>query len=406
MENNFKKFIEEAKKVTLTKDERVNIGRILEVHIDNQPVINERRVRLGYQRSIIPIKPILQFMPIFLALIVAVSGGTALAANGSLPGDFLYPMKVGLNERIVDTLSLTDTMKAEHQSNLAARRIEEIQELAVRGLLNVEIEEEAGANFEQHMEKTLELIAKLEAAGKFEAAAEISSHLEALLNAHEDLINRISRDNDSTTGNNLDDMSARVNSRLRTVEGIRTQAEGYVNVDDDQGEDESKRLENVAEVKKEQSEDGIDDAKNLLNKYTPQLDNEFETDIQVLINAAEDADANGEVALTDGDFGAAFKYFQVSLRLTHQAEVMMRAWTSFRINVNGSASVNLRGLGNQNDDEQNTEDVDEVSNGAEDNNNNGNGQDEGDDSNDNEPDNVDDDISLRTMIKTNIGLDI
>src|SRR3989338_6240101 len=122
MENNFKKFIEEAKKVTLTKDERVNIGRILEVHIDNQPVINERRVRLGYQRSIIPIKPILQFMPIFLALIVAVSGGTALAANGSLPGDFLYPMKVGLNERIVDTLSLTDTMKAEHQSNLAARR--------------------------------------------------------------------------------------------------------------------------------------------------------------------------------------------------------------------------------------------------------------------------------------------
>ena len=56
MENNFKKFIEEAKKVTLTKDERVNIGRILEVHIDNQPVINERRVRLGYQRSIIPIK--------------------------------------------------------------------------------------------------------------------------------------------------------------------------------------------------------------------------------------------------------------------------------------------------------------------------------------------------------------
>lgn len=336
MKNKFKQIIKESKGVHLTKEEKLGALRILQAHMDSVPVIERGGVRLGYKGQK-QTKFALKFMPLVIALFLAVSGGTALAANGALPGDLLYPVKVGFNEQVVDILSLTSEAKAKHQSELAAERIEELQELSVRGILNAEVKARAGVNFEKHTEKALKLIEKLEEKGKFEAAAEISSRLEALLKAHQNLIDQVSAtvDTDDDEDTDLDDILEKVNNRIKTVTEIREKAEKHMDDDEDEDEDESKsaRLDNAASVKAKQSQEAIDEAKELFDQYASVLNDSLEDKIESLIDEAEDAHEDGEEALEDGNSVNAFWHFQVSLRLTHQAKVMMRAWVSFDLDL-------------------------------------------------------------------------
>jgi len=334
MKSRFKKFIKNAQKITLTEEEKFNAKKILELHMENHPVINGEEVRLGYARS--KIKPILTFklMPLILALLFALSGGTALAADNTLPGDFLYPIKVGVNEQVREMLTLRQEAKAEYRSDLAARRIEEMQRLIAEGNVDETLIDELEERFEQHTEKALDLVDKLEAKGRFEAAAQVSSRLEAALEAHGDLMARISGD-DETAHLALEGIRERVNNRLKSIAEIREQAEKHIGAEDDDNSDdeedsnESAWLENAAEIKKQQSEEGIDDAKKLLAENESVLDNELEDEIESRIEAAEDAHADGLEALADGDAPTAFRYFQASLRFTHQVQVMIKSWVSF-----------------------------------------------------------------------------
>ena len=54
-----------------------------------------------------------KLMPIALILTLAVlaSTGVSLAAEQALPGDFLYPIKVGVNERVQASLAATPKAK-------------------------------------------------------------------------------------------------------------------------------------------------------------------------------------------------------------------------------------------------------------------------------------------------------
>jgi hypothetical protein len=328
MKDKFKKLINNARKITLTDEERFSAKRILELHIENHPVRNGRKTSLKYERS--KIKSILtfKFMPLILALLFALGGGTALAANNSLPGEFLYPMKVGFNEQTRGILALTKDAKAEYQSDLVAERVEEIQKLVVKNNeLSTDVREEVGENFERYMEKALELIRQLEASGDFEAATEVSSHLEAILNAHQDLINEIS-DKNETSRLNLEDILSRVDDRLKTVEGVREEAEDHIESSDENDEsgNDSAKLKNAAKVKLSQSEQAIKKAKDLLLENELVLGDNLKSDIESVIKEAEDAHAKGVGELSKGNSADAFKYFQDSLRLTHQVKTMVKSW--------------------------------------------------------------------------------
>lgn len=71
---------------------------------------------------------------IVLAL-AAVGGGTAYASQGSLPGDALYPVKLG-TEQVRMALPGDDAGKAERALTFADRRVEEIVDLAAEGRID------------------------------------------------------------------------------------------------------------------------------------------------------------------------------------------------------------------------------------------------------------------------------
>ncbi len=72
---------------------------------------------------------------IILAIVIALGaagGGTAYAAQNSLPGDTLYPVKLGTEQAIM-MLPGDDVARAERALNFAERRVQEMETLAERG---------------------------------------------------------------------------------------------------------------------------------------------------------------------------------------------------------------------------------------------------------------------------------
>jgi len=92
-----------------------------------------------------------------LLLFVLAGTGTVSAAQGALPGDLLYPVKVSVNEKVEVALAPTPAAKAEVQVRLAERRVDEARELSVRGRLDEKTAKILMDDFDEHSAQALAL---------------------------------------------------------------------------------------------------------------------------------------------------------------------------------------------------------------------------------------------------------
>lgn len=90
--------------------------------------------------------------PLAVLLVVFASAGTAAAAQGALPGDVLYPVKLSVNEAVEVALATTPVARAQVQAKQAVRRVEEAEVLAAQGELTPDTSAELAANFETHVQ--------------------------------------------------------------------------------------------------------------------------------------------------------------------------------------------------------------------------------------------------------------
>lgn len=126
-------------------------------------------------------------VPLSVVLVVFVSGTTAAAAQGALPGDVLYPVKLSINEAVEVALATTPVAKAEVSAKLAVRRVEEAEVLAARGELTQETGEKLAVSFEAHAQSASELTEKVEAQDPA-AAESLRTNLGSSLSAHGEIL--------------------------------------------------------------------------------------------------------------------------------------------------------------------------------------------------------------------------
>jgi len=125
--------------------------------------------------------------PLAVVLVVFAGGGTAAAAQGALPGDVLYPVKISVNEAVEAALATTPVAKAEVSAKLAVRRVEEAEVLAARGELTEETGEKLATSFEAHAQNASELTEKVEAEDPA-AAESLRTKLDSSLSAHGEIL--------------------------------------------------------------------------------------------------------------------------------------------------------------------------------------------------------------------------
>ncbi len=123
-------------------------------------------------------------MPIIaIALLVAAAlgGGTAYAAESSLPGDPLWNFKTTVNEGVQGVFAQGTEAKADWDLNLINDRLEEAAQLASADKLDPQVQTEIEANFDAHVTHVAQLVAKLQADGKADVASKIATKLQATL---------------------------------------------------------------------------------------------------------------------------------------------------------------------------------------------------------------------------------
>lgn len=198
----------EAEKLQMTPTEKEAIrARLMkEIGATLSPVVVQKTPYFGWfisPRSFAPA----------LALLLLVGVSTASAAQGSLPGDILYPVKISINEQVESAFAVGTEAKAQLHAELANRRLEEAQALAVAGKLHSEAADVLEANFNTHAETAETLAIALEPE-KPAVATEVKAKLSNLISTQSAILVELGDDSiDAPTKENTYKLSARVLAR-------------------------------------------------------------------------------------------------------------------------------------------------------------------------------------------------
>jgi hypothetical protein len=188
MENEFQKLKKIASKVAFEPQKKEQIRQNLLRFIAAHEAVHAVPTRMNFfswSRLAIPAGA--------FALLLLAGGGTSLAAEYALPGDALYAFKTKVNEPFVAVLTVSESAKAEWQTTVALRRLEEADTLALQGKLTPEAKTEIESHFETSAGKAAATLASLDRKGDgaSEKAGDLSATFESSLKAHADILAKV-----------------------------------------------------------------------------------------------------------------------------------------------------------------------------------------------------------------------
>ncbi len=143
-----------------------------------------------------------------------ISGSLAFAAEGSVPGELLYPIKVEITEPVRNMLTLSGTAKAYWEARKAERRLEEAESLAVRGDLDTQKREELESRFDNHTKNLAVISNKLEKG----VGDKVRDNLEVSLEAHAEVLDTIGKHSDRAQGEEIGKFTKKVKELVQVVE--------------------------------------------------------------------------------------------------------------------------------------------------------------------------------------------
>lgn len=198
-----KKLKKAAEQIRLSKMEKERMWNVLEGVMEIQPVREaqkqaqkEAAQKEAHGRSyesnrfvwisIFRTKKVI--MPALLIIALFLGGGVSAAAQNTVPGDILYPVKVGITEEIRGFAALGTENKAEWEEKRAERRLREATELASRGELSAKHEAAIEKKLVAHTTRVIELSKKLEDNGQLGDAINVQANLDAALSSHITLV--------------------------------------------------------------------------------------------------------------------------------------------------------------------------------------------------------------------------
>jgi hypothetical protein len=117
-------------------------------------------------------------------------GGVSYSAESALPGDFLYFVKIQLNEVVQNKIAVTDKAKARFESRIASRRFLEIEKLAGENKLTTETLGDLHRRLDNNIKNFMEICLRIEKKDP-KLATKIRSDFEVALAMYGDLLDKI-----------------------------------------------------------------------------------------------------------------------------------------------------------------------------------------------------------------------
>lgn len=160
---------------------RVNLMAYIRSHT---PV--QKAPRAWFARSWLRMAPAVAFVAVIL---MVSAGGISLAAQNSIPGDFLYSWKVGV-ENVESAFVVGTQNRVDFEVHRTAKRLKEVTELAVKKDVADEVTTAAYTRLEAQVRVASAEITKV-ASEDNEKALESALELNSTLEAHQKVLNQL-----------------------------------------------------------------------------------------------------------------------------------------------------------------------------------------------------------------------
>lgn len=334
MNKEFENIFNKAEQIKLSTAEKEEMRAHLELFVERHPVRNRGFWRHILQKRSELITNILKPMAIALIIALIVSGSAAVAAENSLPGDILYPVKINVSEKVVNlAVAFSEEAQARWEARKAERRVEEAEKLAAEGRLTADILGDLTARFEDFSEAFEERANRIEAKQGAEGAFELHSNFESSLNAHEDVLARLA-DRQTNVQAEMNVFLGGVRARLEAEADARADAESEITAS------ANAELKAAAEGKLQAAENKIAEVRSFLDRMKSSVSAEVFAKAEAKLNTAAKAVNDGKAEMTAEAYGKAFASFQAAISLATEAQVLVATEDRIQLEINSPGSIN------------------------------------------------------------------
>lgn len=284
-----------------------------------------------------------------IILVLALSGGVTYAAEGTLPGDVLYPIKVKVNEEVWAALATSAEAEADWNVRRAERRLEEAAVLVATGRLNDETRARIEERFTAHAERVQARVEKFESEGKEEQAERVAERLAVSLQVHERILDKIAdavKDGDRVEIE-VKPLVRKIRAERRANEAVQAAVEARLEAKAAIEESNDDQVDEVDEVRvtttvmiqteaaavgrREAAKHKIAEAERFIARAD--LSAEAQAEAEARLNEAKTLLVTGEVELTVKEFDAAFSLFGQAHRVAQSAKVSIQAHTQLQAHL-------------------------------------------------------------------------
>ncbi len=317
MDEHFKNIFKFLKSERLSDNERKQMRNVLRSVIAENPMqesggLTQYETVLSYFNS-----SALRPVGFAFALVLVVGMGTAYASETALPGDSLYAIKVGFNEPMQGVLNVSPVDKAEWNTELLSRRLEEAATLASKGGLSESARTAIESQIALKTNEVSENVAQLQSTEDgLVAAASVESQLEASLVGHERVLTGLSIDlpNEAPA---IAPLLHKVRVQAEATNSKRKSAEHEATIQTDT------KVKAAAENQKKNAREKVRQIRALSASNRLQASTSIEASASAgEIEAAIDA---GVQKFNEGKFGEALTTFQATIRASKAVEVNLDA---------------------------------------------------------------------------------
>jgi len=193
------KLIQSVRKAALSVEEKSALKNQILLKMDQPVLIPGSKIFNIFERTSILFGSFRPAYGLALLAIFVLTGGISFAAEGALPGNFLYPIKVKINEKISSALTIGSLNKAERESKLIDKRLKEFKILSKNGELSNEKIKIVEDQISIHTENSKGHIKALEEKKDFEGALSVQTKLKSSLMVNEKIITDVGKENKSIT---------------------------------------------------------------------------------------------------------------------------------------------------------------------------------------------------------------
>ncbi len=337
MEKELNDLAKKARTIRLSFHERTTVRDAIISYMQTHPVRSEMAARhregenLVAQRIFSLIHQfILRPMPLALIVLLITGASISYAAEGSLPGDMLYPIKVRVNEEVQGVAKISSKSKASWETQRAQRRLEEAETLASEGKLNHDARVIIEFHLVSHLAAANEAIEALEDEST-EGAAEENAEVESSLRAHARVLAQL-KEKEQERDTPVTALLEKVHTQLKTTQ--KTNANITLKV----ARREKSQGKHIAEAKLRAAERTAREVGNFFEAKRGTLTAEALLYAQAELSGVTDVLAEGKKNLAQEAYGEAFARFQEAHARAGEIRIFIRTQSKLRLSRPSAAS--------------------------------------------------------------------